>query len=204
MSFNLTAEQLKSDGVLLIFEGLDTHADVFLNGARILQTQNMFVGHQIPVKNSLRAGENNLFIRFYSPVKRMEPARLTAGYEYPAGNDHSDKKVSIFNRKAPYQFGWDWGIRLVQIGIWKPITLQLYNKANIDNFYVKQISLNKEKAVTDNQIEIYSIAETPVKISTGALFNNLEVQSVSKEIILKKGKNTIAFPYHQHPITMKH
>ena len=194
MSFNLTAEQLKSDEVLLTFEGLDTHADVFLNGARILKTQNMFVGHKIPVKNSLRTGENNLFIRFYSPVKLMEPAQLTAGYEYPAGNDHSDKKVSIFNRKAPYQFGWDWGIRLVQMGIWKPVTLQFYNKANIENFYVKQISIAKDKALTDNQIEIYSITETPVKISTGAIFNNLPVQSIEKEIVLKKGKNIINIP----------
>lgn len=194
MSFNLTAEQLKSDGALLSFEGLDTHADVFLNGARILQTQNMFVGHQIPVKNSLRAGENNLFIRFYSPIKRMEPARLTAGYEYPAGNDHSDKKVSIFNRKAPYQFGWDWGIRIVQMGIWKPVTLRFYNKANIENYYVKQTSITKDKALTDNLIEIYSTSETPAKISTGAGFNNLSVLSVDKEIVLKKGKNIVSIP----------
>ena len=124
----------------------------------------------------------------------MEPARLTAGYEYPAGNDHSDKKVSIFNRKAPYQFGWDWGIRIVQMGIWKPVTLRFYNKANIENYYVKQTSITKDKALTDNLIEIYSTSETPAKISTGAGFNNLSVLSVDKEIVLKKGKNIVSIP----------
>ena len=162
---------------MLVFEGLDTHADVFLNGSRILQPQNMFVGHKISVKNSLQAGENKLYIRFYSPLKLMEPARLTAGYEYPAGNDHSDKKVSIFNRKAPYQFGWDWGIRIVQMGIWKPVSLQFYNQACIDNLYVKQLSVSKDQALTDNQIEILSTSEIPVKIVTGAVFNDREIQT---------------------------
>ncbi|HPT43035.1 MAG TPA: glycoside hydrolase family 2 protein [Paludibacteraceae bacterium] len=190
-TFTVTPEQLKSDEALLVFEGLDTHADVFLNGSRILQTQNMFVGHKISVKNSLQAGENKLYIRFYSPLKLMEPARLTAGYEYPAGNDHSDKKVSIFNRKAPYQFGWDWGIRIVQMGIWKPVSLQFYNQACIDNLYVKQLSVSKDQALTDNQIEILSTSEIPVKIVTGAVLNGREIQTAEKQTILKKGKNKV-------------
>ena len=90
-TFVVNANQLSHDDAYIFFEGLDTHADVFLNGARILQTENMFIGHKVPVKNILKEGENKLYIRFYSPIKRMMPARETFGYEYPAGNDHEMK-----------------------------------------------------------------------------------------------------------------
>lgn len=191
-SFQVTAEQLKSDDAVIFFEGLDTHADVFLNGSRILQTQNMFVGHRVSVKNSLREGENDLYIRFYSPIERMDPARITTGYEYPADNDHSDQRLSVYNRKAPYHFGWDWGMRLVQMGIWKPISLTFYNDARIDDFYVKQNKITKEKAEIENQIEIYSLKDTPATISVGYALKSKELQSSGKEIQLKKGKNVIS------------
>ena len=191
-SFQVAAEQLKSDDAVIFFEGLDTHADVFLNGSRILQTQNMFVGHRVSVKNSLREGENDLYIRFYSPIERMDPARITTGYEYPADNDHSDQRLSVYNRKAPYHFGWDWGMRLVQMGIWKPVSLTFYNDARIDDFYVKQNKITKEKAEIENQIEIYSLKDTPATISVGYALKSKELQSSGKEIQLKKGKNVIS------------
>lgn len=190
-TFTVTAEQLNSDDAIIFFEGLDTHADVFLNGSRILQTQNMFVGHKVSVKNSLLEGENNLFIRFYSPITTMDPARITFGHEYPADNDHSDQRLSVYNRKAPYHFGWDWGIRLVQMGIWKPVSLTFYNNARIDDFYVKQKSVTEEKAEIENLIEIYSLKDAPAKISVGYTLNNNEIETVNKDITLKKGVNII-------------
>lgn len=56
-SFVLSQEQLDSDDVTLVFEGLDTYADVYLNGALVLKADNMFVGYRIPVKPVLRSGE---------------------------------------------------------------------------------------------------------------------------------------------------
>ena len=151
-SFTVTAEQLAHDNAVIFFEGLDTQADVFLNGSRILRSENMFVGHKVSVKNLLKEGENSLYIRFYSPVQSLMPARLTAGYDYPAGNDHRDEKLSIYNRKAPYHFGWDWGIRIVQMGIWKPVSLTFYDNARIDDFYVtRRINLHPVKFLFYNQ-----------------------------------------------------
>jgi beta-mannosidase (EC 3.2.1.25) len=201
-SFTLSDEQLNHDDALLFFEGLDTHADVFLNGSRILQSQNMFVGHKISVKNLLRKGENNLYIRFFSPITRMLPAAATAGFDYPADNDHGTPKLSVYSRKAPYQFGWDWGMRLVQMGIWKPVTLTFYDKARIDDFFVKQTSVTKEKAIIDNQIEIYSVEPQPVDASI-AIEYGLKGESqktVSKNIVLNPGKNVVSIPLQiDHP-----
>lgn len=195
-SFTVTAEQLQSDDALIFFEGIDTHADVFLNGARILQSQNMFVGQRVSVKNSLREGENDLYIRFYSPIARMDPARITAGYEYPADNDHSDQKLSVYNRKAPYQFGWDWGMRLVQMGLWKPVSLTFYNTARIDDIFVKQKEITEEVAKLENQIEIFSAANQPVdaKVILAYGLRDTEPQELSFDITLHPGTNAVTIP----------
>ena len=195
-SFNVTAEQLLNDDAVMFFEGLDTHADVFLNGSRILQTQNMFVGHRVSVKNSLLEGENHLYIRFYSPITTMDPARITFGHEYPADNDHSDQRLSVYNRKAPYQFGWDWGMRLVQMGIWKPITLTFYNDARIDDLYIKQNSVTADVAQIESQVEVYSTHKEPVDALVALNYNiddNTETP-FSKEVKLQPGKNIITLP----------
>lgn len=195
-TFTITADQLKYDDAQLFFEGLDTHADVFLNGARILHSENMFIGYKIPVKQLLKEGENHLYLRFYSPVQLMMPARATFGYDYPAGNDHREEKLSIYNRKAPYHFGWDWGIRIAQMGIWKPVSLNFYNGARIEDYYVKQASVTAQSAKIDNQIEIHSAANAPVQavITVAYSLRDDAGKPVSKNITLQPGKNMISIP----------
>lgn len=195
-TFSLTAQQLQHDDAMLFFEGLDTHADVFLNGAKILHAQNMFIGYNISVKKLLREGKNNLYIRFYSPIQHLMPARETSGFEYPADNDHRTEKLSIYSRKTPYHFGWDWGIRIVQMGIWKPVSLTFYDKARIDDFYVKQQSVTAQKAQIENQIALFSVEKNPIKanLSIAYSLHGDNKQSIEKEIILHPGKNTVAIP----------
>ncbi len=195
-TFTVTAAQLAHDDAILFFEGLDTQADVFLNGSRILRSENMFVGHKISVKNQLKEGENNLHIRFYSPIQSMMPARLSAGYDYPAGNDHREEKLSVYNRKAPYHFGWDWGIRIVQMGIWKPVSLTFYNTARIDDFYVKQISVTEQSAKIENEVEVFSVSYEPVTATVQIEYSikGEAKKSVSKEVMLQPGKNKVSIP----------
>ncbi len=195
-TFTVTAEQLKHDDAFIFFEGLDTHADVFLNGSRILQSENMFVGHKVSVIKSLREGDNNLYIRFYSPITRMNPARITTGYEYPAGNDHADEKVSVYNRKAPYHFGWDWGIRIVQIGIWKPVSITFYDKVRIDDFHIKQTSVTTQTAKIENQIEVFSVANEPINAAVIVEYGLKDntTNTVSNTALLSSGKNLVTIP----------
>ena len=68
--FVVTEEQLKRDAAQLFFEGLDTYADVYLNGSLVLKSDNMFVGYAVPVKQVLRKGENLLHVYFHSPIKQ--------------------------------------------------------------------------------------------------------------------------------------
>lgn len=193
-TFELTPEQLQREGAQLVFEGLDTYADVYLNGSPILKTDNMFVGNAVPVKEVLRAGENRLNIYFHSPIKQTLPQWESNGFNYPADNDHHEKKLSIFTRKAPYHYGWDWGIRMVTSGVWRPITLELFDVATIEDYHVKQLSLTDSEAKVENRIEVNSLKAAPAEVLITLSLNGEKKAVVEKQVELKKGKNLIELP----------
>ncbi|RPE12832.1 glycoside hydrolase family 2 protein [Chitinophaga lutea] len=145
-SFDVTGAQLQHDALSLDFTGLDTYADVYLNDALILKAVNMFAGKEVAVKPLLKAGKNQLRILFHSPVAYDMPKFLESRLVYPAGNDASDIPLSIFARKAPYHYGWDWGPRYVTSGIWRPVYLKAWNKVQLADSWLRQESLNSEQA----------------------------------------------------------
>lgn len=184
-AFTVTPEQLKRDDAQLVFEGLDTYADVYLNGALLLKADNMFVGYTIPVKSQLRIGENLLHIYFHSPIRQTLPQYNSNGFNYPADNDHHDKHLSIFSRKAPYSYGWDWGIRMVTSGIWRPVTIRFYDAASISDYHVKQLALTDQLANLSNELEINNILSRPLQAEVRI---NIEVNGVP---MFAKGANYI-------------
>ncbi len=197
-TFIISAQQLTYDDAIITFGGLDTYADVFLNGAKIISAENMFLHYETSVKNFLKTGENTLYVRFYTPAEKLMPAHISSGFDYPADNDHRLPRMSVYARKAPYHFGWDWGMRMVQIGIWRPVELTFYSQARIDDFWVKQLDITKEKAVLENQVEIFSLSETPqkgtVEICYAPQWSKFTENTVKKEISLQKGQNKIYIP----------
>ena len=195
-SFVVTEEQLNRDAAVLELDGLDTYADVFLNGALILRSDNMFVGHKVPVKSVLRKGENRLLIRFRSAVKEALPQWETNGFDYPADNDHSSKRVSIYTRKAPYSYGWDWGIRLATCGIWRPVRLVFSDVARIEDYYVRQASVSASKADVDNRLEITNVTSQPVSalLKVAYHYSANDTKEVQKQIELCPGENTVSLP----------
>ena len=195
-SFVVTEEQLNRDAAVLELDGLDTYADVFLNGALILRSDNMFVGHKVPVKSVLRKGENSLLIRFRSAVKEALPQWETNGFDYPADNDHSSKRVSIYTRKAPYSYGWDWGIRLATCGIWRPVRLVFSDVARIEDYYVRQASVSASKADVDNRLEITNVTSQPVSalLKVAYHYTANDTKEVQKQIELRPGENTVSLP----------
>ena len=102
-----------------------------LNGHELGHTDNMFRRNEWEIKPLLNsAGENVLTITFASPVKFI--AEKNAIREMP-GPYHS-MGGGPYIRKAPYQFGWDWGPQLPPIGIWKDITKQVKLEKVKDEF----------------------------------------------------------------------
>ena len=195
-AFTVTPEQLKRDDAQLVFEGLDTYADVYLNGALLLKADNMFVGYTIPVKSQLRIGENLLHIYFHSPIRQTLPQYNSNGFNYPADNDHHDKHLSIFSRKAPYSYGWDWGIRMVTSGIWRPVTIRFYDAASISDYHVKQLALTDQLANLSNELEINNILSRPLQaeVRINTLFEGSAEKSISQAITLQPGINHVSIP----------
>lgn len=195
-SFLLTEEQLNRDGAQLIFEGLDTYADVYLNGSLLLKADNMFVGYTLPVKSILHKGENLLHIYFHSPIRQTLPQFESNGFNYPADNDHHEKHLSVFTRKAPYSYGWDWGIRMVTSGVWRPVSLRFYDVATINDYHVKQLELTDHKAQLANEVQINSVlpqqktAELEVIVS----LEGQKVSEIKEPIVLRPGINTFTLP----------
>lgn len=193
--FTVTADQLKSDAAWLTFEGLDTYADVYLNGSLLLKADNMFVGHKLAVKDVLREGENRLMIRFRSPVEETAPQWDTDGFNYPADNDHSEKRMSVYTRKAPYSYGWDWGIRLATSGIWRPVKLTFCNGAAIDDFFVRQQEVTEQVAKVDNQLEINNVTTTLKEAQVKVVYAYGEqADTLTRTVVLQPGKNSLSMP----------
>src|SRR5256886_17024754 len=111
-TFNVPAVMLERKNVELIFEGLDTYADVFLNDQPLISTENMFRTWRVDAKRLARSGSNTVRIHFRSPINEVLPMMAKMDYELPAGNDHG-VKTSPHTRKLPYQYGWDLGPRFV-------------------------------------------------------------------------------------------
>lgn len=132
-----SANLLESRRYFVELDGVDTYADVYLNGAWIGHTESMFVGYQLEATTYLKAGHNRLVLHIHSPLRRAHAQHLSNGFGYPADNDHALIRYSPFTRKAPYHYGWDWGMRLVTIGIWQPARLKAYERARLESVSVE-------------------------------------------------------------------
>ena len=156
--FNVTAEQLKCSRNELVFNGLDTYADIYLNDMKILETDNMFRTWSIDAKPYLKEGSNSIRIHFHSPVKIGMQKLNAYPYHLEVSNELAPvgKQTNIFTRKAPFHYGWDWGPRLVTSGIWRPVILQSWNDAILRDLYFKVQSIDEEKAEYNVLLEIES------------------------------------------------
>lgn len=195
-SFVVDEHQLSRDAAVLEMDGLDTYADVFLNGALILRSDNMFVGHKIEVKPVLRKGVNRLLVRFRSPVKEVLPQLQTNGFDYPASNDHSPWRTSVYTRKAPYSYGWDWGIRLATCGIWRPVRLVFSDVARIEDYYVCQEAVTQAKADVDNRLEINNVTSNTVSalLKVDYHYSDSDSKEIRKQVELRPGTNMVSLP----------
>lgn len=179
-SFTVSSKQLTAtQNIDLVFNGLDTFSEVYLNGKLLTRTNNMFRKWVIPVKQDLKSGNNILQVKFKSAVSTGKELAKKVPFTMP-------ESPRSFVRKAQYQFGWDWGPRLVTAGIWKDVKLSFWNTAKLENVKVEQKKLTKEKADLNIHAEIIAEKEGNYTISINNQPSNVQ---------LKKGKNIIQIPF---------
>ena len=163
--------------VELVFEGLDTYADIYLNDSLILNADNMFRKWEVQVKHLLKAENNSLFVRLKAPGKIEEEKASSLNYSLP-----DDRGLT---RKAPYQYGWDWGPTFVTSGIWKPLYIRAWNDVRITDVHVFTTEISGESATVNLMAEIMSSHEQRASMSW-----QIGDHHFSKEVSLGMGLNT--------------
>ena len=183
--FQPTKEIVNKKNKRLSFSGIDTYADIYLNGKKILFTNNMFHVWEKEVSELLKSGTNELKVVFHSPTKEVLDLMEDKQYRLPAENDQAGD-TSPYTRKAPYHYGWDWGPCFVTSGIWKHVRLHGW-----DSWYVKHSSILNSKVENHSaqlslEVEIFSEVreKATILIKEPKSDTNLEIP-----MVLETGKN---------------
>lgn len=136
--FEVSTKLLEHDSIMLCCEGLDTIAEIRVNGTSTFKANNMHRTYEFDLKGSLIEGENTISIIFFSPTAYVEK-RQRENLLFTMG-DNTDIALDGYYhlRKAHSTFGWDWGPRIPDAGIWRDIYIKGYNTARIENIYVTQ------------------------------------------------------------------
>lgn len=132
--FVIDQEALASPRMLLRCHGLDTIARVYINGQQAGEGNNMHVCYEFDIKRYLKAGDNEIRVVFDSPVKF-----ILAAEEKRPGWGSSDATPGFAHlRKAHCMFGWDWGPRLPDAGIWRDIELVCFEGPRLLSVQIEQ------------------------------------------------------------------
>ena len=182
LNFDVDKNIWQKDNIDLIFNGLDTYADVWLNGEKIVHADNMFVRYEKDVKNILKNRDNELKVRFYPFDAQRDSLIKTYRLRFP-------EKYAVM-RKAAYQNGWDWAPRYLNIGIWKGVELHGWDAFKIENVSILTESLNGNDAVMSANVEVSCDGGQELKFVV--MHNGTEM---AKQIVFSEGKNFVKIPF---------
>ncbi|HET6274090.1 MAG TPA: glycoside hydrolase family 2 protein [Bacteroidota bacterium] len=157
--FTIPTSLLTQDAIQLVCEGLDTYAQIRINGKVVGETSNMFVEHRLDVKRYLRPGKNTIKIVFDSPSIRPKAVEKKHGALRVALEPHR-----VYVRKAQYSYGWDWGPKLTTSGIWRNISLELFSHARLVHPHVKVLTLNSREAVVQVSVEVERVRSAGLSV----------------------------------------
>ena len=182
LNFDVENDVWQNDNIDLIFNGLDTYADVWLNGEKIIHSDNMFKTYSKEVKKLLKKDRNELKVRFYPFDKQRDSLIETYPLRFP-------EKYAVM-RKAAYQNGWDWAPRYLNIGIWKDVSLYGWSGFKVENVSVLTENLEGKDAEMSANIRLCGDGRHDLKFVV--LKNGIELAS---KIVSSEGKNFVKIPF---------
>jgi beta-mannosidase len=199
-TFQVDSVTIGHDHIDLVFDGLDTFADVYLNDQAILPADNMFRTWRIAAKPLLKPGQNTLRIVFHSAITKMIPYVKSLPFILPAistniSSNEEHVATAPYTRKAPYQYGWDWGPRFVTEGIWQPVRLETWDALRIDNFHIHQEKIASDLANVIAELDIE--ASKPGAVTLVLAHDELsgaQTNDGSQTLQLDAGMNHVSFP----------
>lgn len=154
--FALPAQMLGAQKILLCFAGIDTLADITLNEEKIASVDNMHRTWEFDV-TKLAAEDNELRLLFHSPTKFIEAADKAHATEGSAESMRGFPQL----RKAACMFGWDWGPRLPDAGLFRDVYVLAFDEARIEQVYVTQ-----QHQVTGHDVHGDQVSVVKVQVHT--------------------------------------
>jgi beta-mannosidase len=152
------ADDLDGHAVDLVFDGLDTVARVSLNGVVLGETANMHRRYRFDVRDAVREGPNELEVAFTAPYTYAEAQRDRLG-----DRPNAYPEPGNFIRKAACNFGWDWGPNLAGAGIWRPVRLETWHTARLDEV-VPRVAVEGSTGVVELAVRLEKAADTDVAL----------------------------------------
>lgn len=143
--YKCTFNAERAPGLKMVFEGLDTYSDIYLNGVLIGKSDNMFIPYEFDVEDAVADGKNTLEVRFRSPINEVKDMP-----QHPAA--FTNERVNT--RRMQCTYGWDWVDRFVTCGIYKPVYLKYAQDMYIDNVYISTDNLDSFGAQLYCEIEL--------------------------------------------------
>ena len=191
LRFDADKDLLEKQVVELVFEGIDTYAEVKLNGEKLFFADNQFRVWNHEVKDLLKKKDNLLEVHFI----RYDSTQLAL---YEQHQPRLPEKYAV-SRKAPYQHGWDWAPKYKNVGIWKPVKLMGWNEVRLENAYITTQTADEERAELELHLDYESDREEEVEValevgpstSSGTL---ALLAMESRSLSLSKGRQHIVLP----------
>ncbi|MBR4346786.1 MAG: glycoside hydrolase family 2 protein [Oscillospiraceae bacterium] len=184
--------ELEEEGMehyLLSFKGIDTLADIYLNEKLIGHAENMHREYVFDVTDTVQSGENVLTVYIHSPVKyiteKNAEERLWGVDSTMAGYPHI--------RKAHYQFGWDWGPKLPDMGIWRGVDLIGVEGGIIDGVRIRQDHSDYDES-SAVMLEIMTAVRYPVDAKLDITVLDPEGRECAHERVAAQEKTYIDIP----------
>ncbi len=178
-TFQVSDQMLAKPHVVLRCHGLDTLASIWINGAWIGDADNMFRDWEFDAKPHLKAGSNDIRIRFGALTHSPYVEKNRTAYKNAHGIDLSNPRSWI--RKGPYMWGWDWCRPLLTQGIWKPIEIVAYD-AKITDLGIIQHHLDSGAVRLDIQTTVDG-TDDGAYITSRVLFDNKVVATASAPVV---------------------
>ena len=132
--FSLTDEILSSDEINLVFEGIDTIADIYVNDELLENVKDMHRTWRFDLKSRAKR-ENDLKVYLHSPIAYIEQKDKNSDITYTSTGSMAGNGSL---RKAHYMFGWDWGPQLPDMGIFREVYLETFHGAKFRDIYIRQ------------------------------------------------------------------
>ncbi|MBO4574917.1 MAG: glycoside hydrolase family 2 protein [Bacteroidales bacterium] len=182
LAFNVSDGVWHEENIDLIFNGLDTYADVWLNGVKIMHSDNMFKQYRKEVKGLLQQRHNILKVRFYPFDTQRDSLIATYPVKFP-------EKYAVM-RKAAYQNSWDWAPRYLNIGIWKDVELKGWSGYKVEDVAVTTSNLIGQDADMLANVSLTSDGRRVVRLVV--LHNG---QRLAERTITSKGSFHLQLPF---------